>query len=183
MPRQYNFIYSKLVRHERDIAGHIAYSTYKAEKVAYIEKFKNENGGKEPTESDLKPFNDITCTEIRLSQYRKIGDDTLDTFIEDVVGAHMEKFEQDCVNNHIALISQAMQPMKSPPLWQQYFHAIAQSVLGAFVFMLLMCFLLFLLKFSEHSYTITLGGNGNAEIKTEKVESVPKQIELKDSIR
>ena len=55
MARQYNFIYSKLVRDEDDFVGHIAYALYKAEKVAYIEKFKSEHGGQEPTEEDLKP--------------------------------------------------------------------------------------------------------------------------------
>ena len=50
MARQYNFIYSKLVRDEDDFVGHIAYALYKAEKVAYIEKFKSEHGGQEPTE-------------------------------------------------------------------------------------------------------------------------------------
>lgn len=171
MPRQYNFIYSKLVQHEQDIAGHIAYSIYKAEKVSYIEKFKKENGGKEPTEEDLKPFNDITCTDMRLLQYRKIGDDSLDTFVENVVGEHLEKFEQDCLENHLSLISKSLEPLKAPSLKKQYMHGVFQSVVGAFIFMLLMCVLLFLLNFSDHQYTFTFGGKGNAAIEQVKNDS------------
>ena len=172
MPRKYNFIYSKLVRHERDIAGHIAYSTYKAEKVAYIEKFKSEHGGNEPTEEDLKPFHDITCTEVRLAQYRKIGEDTLDSFLEELLVSQLEKFEEDCNANHLSLISQAISPLKAEPKWKQYAHGVAQSVIGAFVFMLIMCFILFLLTFSSQQYTITLGGGGTAAVKTEQVKAV-----------
>lgn len=176
MPRQYNFIYSKLVKSEDDIVGHIAYSLYKSEKVAYIEKFKEENGGKEPTEADLKPFNDMTSMDLRLDQYLKSGSDLLDQFVNQVIGSHLERFEQECNENHVDLISKALKPVKSPPLWKQYLHGISQSIIGAFAFMLIMCFILFLLKFSDHQYTITLGGSGTASVQTE-------QVEQNDSIR
>lgn len=166
MARQYNFIYSKLVRDEDDFVGHIAYALYKAEKVAYIEKFKSEHGGQEPTEEDLKPFNDMTSTELRLSMYEQHAQRKFRDWLNDTLGEVGRGIEQDCNANHLELITQALQPMKAEPTWKQYLHGILQSVLGAFIFMLLMCFILFLLKFTEHSYTITLGGGGTAIIES-----------------
>ena len=40
MERNYNFIYSKLVKKNEDLIGHIAYSLYKKSKIEYIEKIK-----------------------------------------------------------------------------------------------------------------------------------------------
>lgn len=37
------FIYNLLVESEQDVVGHIAYSLYKADKIAFIEKYKSEN--------------------------------------------------------------------------------------------------------------------------------------------
>ena len=66
--RSYNYIYSKLVSDETDIFGHIAYALYKADKVEFIEKLKNE--GKEVTEEDLQPFHQISCLETTLERYK-----------------------------------------------------------------------------------------------------------------
>lgn len=171
MPRQYNFIYSKLVRNEDDFVGHIAYAMYKAEKVAFIEKFKDEHGGQEPTETDLKPFNDMTSTDVRLASYMVSAERRFSDWLGGVLDEHGKVIEQDCNANHLSLISQAIKPLKAEPIWKQYLHGITQGVLGAFAFMLIMCFILFLLKFSDHQYTITFGGSGTASVQTEQVES------------
>lgn len=44
-------------------------------------------------------------------------------------------------------------------------HGTIQSVLGAFVFMLLLCGLMFILNFSDNQYTFTFGGKGDAKIE------------------
>ena len=54
MAREYNFIYSRLVKDKSDMIGHIAYSLYKQEKVSWIEGHKQGNDGKEPTEEEFK---------------------------------------------------------------------------------------------------------------------------------
>ena len=172
MARQYNFIYSSLVHDEDDFVGHIAYALYKTEKVAYIEKFKSEHEGKEPTEEDLKPFNDMTSAEVRLQYYLQHAERKFSDWMKDVLDEHGNVIEQDCNANHLSLISEAIKPLKAPSLKWQYFHGAMQGVLGAFIFMLLMCFLLFLLTFSSQQYTITLGGNGTANIQTGQVTVV-----------
>ena len=64
MSRKYNHIYSRLVESKGDIIGHIAYALYKDDKIVYISHFKEEHNGKEPDEDDLKPFNDISSTDM-----------------------------------------------------------------------------------------------------------------------
>lgn len=51
--RRYNFIYSKLVTDENSFAGFIAYCLYKQRKIAWIETFKKQNEGREPTDKQL----------------------------------------------------------------------------------------------------------------------------------
>ena len=70
MGRQYNFIYKQLVDGEGDIAGHVAYSLYKSDKISFIEKFKREHDGKEPSEEDFRPFHDMACMEANLERYK-----------------------------------------------------------------------------------------------------------------
>ena len=70
MPRKYNYIYKLLVEDRGDIIGHIAYALYKEDKIEYINKFKEEHNNNEPTEDDLKPFNDI---KEELSFANKLG--------------------------------------------------------------------------------------------------------------
>ena len=81
MPRNYNYIYSQLVEDRADIIGHIAYALYKEDKIEFISKFKDENGGVEPTEEDLKPFNTISSTQSSLDKYKFIASCILQSFL------------------------------------------------------------------------------------------------------
>lgn len=76
--------------------------------------------------------------------------------------------EEDLNRHHIDMIRQAIEPMKPQSLAKSYMHGILQSVIGAFLFMLLLCSLLFILKFSDTQYTFTFGGDGTAKIETAK---------------
>lgn len=82
MSRQYNSIYGKLVRDEKDIIGHVAYSLYKAGKADYIEKFKSENG-KEPEEKDLEHFHKISCMDDAIFRYKMQATSILRSFTND----------------------------------------------------------------------------------------------------
>jgi hypothetical protein len=62
MQRNYNFIYSKLVENEYDIVGHIAYSLYKKDKIAHIERFRQKNST-EPLDHELIPFNEFSSSD------------------------------------------------------------------------------------------------------------------------
>lgn len=65
MGRKYNFIYSNLVENNNDIVGHIAYSLYKMDKIAFIERFKDQNNGREPEEKDIEAFQNEAAHKTR----------------------------------------------------------------------------------------------------------------------
>lgn len=64
-------------------------------------------------------------------------------------------------------------------MWKSYLNGIAQSVLGAFIFMGIMCILVFVLNFSKNKYTFTIGGEGSAKMEQQvnpvKADSVQKK--------
>ena len=78
------------------------------------------------------------------------------------------------------MIRKAIEPIKPISLGKSYLHGIAQSVIGAVVFMILMCALVFLLNFSKQQYTFTIGGSGNASI--EKSNTPPVQVDSIEAI-
>ena len=177
MSRNYSFIYSQLVEDRADIIGHIAYALYKEDKIEYIAKFKQENEGKEPTEEDLKPFSTISSTESSLYKYKFVASCILQTFITNSLEESKMDVEDSINKNHLALMGEVIKPIKPAPMWKCYLHGITQSVLGALLFMMLLCGLLFILEFSNNQYTFTFGGKGNA-----KIERIGCNTSLQDSL-
>lgn len=168
MSRAYNVIYSHLVRGGNDIVGHIAYSLYKSEKIAYIENFKANNSGKEPDEMDLKPFHDATCIQSRLNSYRKQATEYLKLFMEYTTEARIQELEDDIKANHVAtlrgIVSEIGAKVVDEVKPKSFYYGVLQSIVGAFCFALLMAALLFFLNLSKQTYTFTIGGSGNTEI-------------------
>ena len=160
MSRQYNSIYSKLVRDEKDIIGHVAYSLYKAGKADYIEKFKSENG-KEPEEKDLEHFHKISCMDDAIFRYKMQATSILRSFTNDTLSSTIRQIEENTVKAHKDSLREVVSEMKPAGFW----YGVWQGVVGAFVFMLLMCVVLFFLNLSDSEYTFTIGGSGNAKIE------------------
>ncbi len=167
MARQYNFIYKQLVEKESDIVGNIAYSLYKADKIKFIEDFKAKNGDKEPTEAEFQPFHDICCMESNINRYKMQALNILQGFLDDTLSATTKQIEKDLENNY----KKELMDIVGKTTVKSFSWNVFQSVVGAFVFMLLMCGIVFLFKFSEHQYTFTIGGSGSAKI--EMVSSTP----------
>lgn len=174
MSRKYNYIYKKLVEDRGDIIGHIAYALYKEDKIEYITKFRKEHNETEPTEDDLKPFNDISCASGSIDKYKFIAANILQAFLENTLEETKHDIEENINKNHIELIQKAIEPIKPSSLGKSYLHGIAQSIIGAVFFMILMCAFVFLLNFSEQQYTFTIGGNGNASINKTDTTTIKK---------
>lgn len=143
MPRKYNFIYSRIVEGKGDIIGYIAYALYKDAKIEYINRYKEEHNGKEPDEDDLKPFHDITSTGASIENYKYVASGILQAFLDNTLEETKAQIEENLNKNHIGLIKKAIEPIKPPAMWKSYLNGIAQSVFGAFIFMGIMCILVF----------------------------------------
>lgn len=167
MARRYNFIYKQLVEKESDILGNIAYSLYKADKIKFIEDFKAKNGGKEPTEADFQPFHDFCCMKANIERYKKQSIEILQGFLDDTLSTTAKQIEDDLEHNFRKELSEITGKVTG----KSFCWNVLQNIVGAFAFMLIMCLLVFLLKFSENQYTFTIGGSGSA--KLEVVKSTP----------
>lgn len=165
MARSYNYIYSNLVEDNNDIVGHIAYALYKADKIHFIENFKKENSGNEPDEKDLKPFHDTTSCPGNLERYKLTAIHILQNFTNDTLHEMIQEIEQDAINRNKVELSKIIEPLKPLSIKKSYFHGTVQSVIGAFVFMIIIAGLLFLVSLSTRKYTFTIGGNGNASFE------------------
>lgn len=165
MHRQYNYIYKQLVEDRGDIIGHIAYALYKEDKIEYINQFRKEHDNNEPTEDDLKPFNDVSCTSGSVDKYKFVASNILQSFLENSLEETKRDIEDSINKNHIELIRKAIEPIKPTSLGKSYLHGILQSVIGAIIFMILMCAIVFFLNLSKQQYTFTIGGSGNASIE------------------
>ena len=146
------------------MVGNIAYSLYKADKITFIETFKKEHGGQEPTEQDFQPFHDNACMDSNIARYKLQAVSILQVFLDDTLSSTADQIEEKSKNSHKEMLKEVVDDIKPKGFW----YGILQSIVGAFAFMLLLCVLLFFLKFSETQYTFTFGGNGNAKIETNK---------------
>lgn len=139
--RQYNYIFSKLFKDNRDVVGAIAYSLYKAEKIEWIRDFIKEKH-REPDENDLAGFHSTCGIESRIQTYR-------DT-------ARILFYEA----------TRNVSSRKSPSFW----YGVMQSFVGSVIFasLILLLFLMFNVMMSKDTgnVQITIGSQGieNVEI-------------------
>lgn len=170
MARKYNQIYSKLVEEDTDVIGCIAYSLYKNDKVEFTINYKKAHEGKEPTEDDIAQFNLISSTDSSIEKYRFVASQLLQTLMDSTLLEAKSEIEAEVKNNYLELINKVVEPLKPTPLTWNYLHGIVQSILGAFLFMIILCGGIFVISLSKTQYSFTFGGNGNAKI--EQLQSV-----------
>lgn len=172
MAREYNFIYTELVKGKDDILGHIAYSLYKAEKIEFIESFKKGNN-REPNENELNNFHLASCSTGSLDRFRQMAFNILQDFTSETLHTVIDNVEEKAKANVKKYFQEALNEVRPPSLWNSYLNGIAQSVIGAFVFLILIAALIFALDVNKRGVTISLG-NGSAEIQ---------QTTTKDSLK
>jgi len=143
MPRKYSYIYTKLVRNDADIVGHIAYAIYKSEKIKYIEQLKV-GTDEEIEEDDLKPFHDICSSDDNITKYRFMASRILRSFLDNTLSESIQNMERECIENHSQLLSDIIEPLKPKSKWYIFWHGVLQSVAGAFIFALLVAAFFFI---------------------------------------
>jgi hypothetical protein len=168
MSRKYNFIYSKLVEDNDDVVGHIAYSLYKNEKIEFIETFKEKHGS-EPTELDLEPFHISSCTNGSLERFKRMAIVILQEFTNELLGRTIKDIEHNVISNHKKYLRETVDEIKPPSIGMSYLHGILQSVLGAFLFLLLMAGIIFAFNLNKKGTTISINDSSmNVEQTTIK---------------
>ena len=148
--KQYNYIYSKLVSDETDILGHIAYSLYKAEKVEYLEKL----AGKKDvdTQKALDHFHQISCLDTTLERYQLQAQTILLDYLNEVLKKHKEDIKADYLANQSKQLAEVVSPLR-----QKFWNGVLQSVVGAFIFAIILAAFAFVLTLSKNDTSVQTG--------------------------
>lgn len=132
MARNYNSIYKKLVTEEDDLIGLIAYALYKQHKIEFIELYKKEHDGAEPSDEDMRSFAISSCTESLLVSYRDEAQLLLEKLTLAAAREEISEFEEKMLRDYKSVVSSAVK--ENSPGW---FMSICVSVIGALVFSVL----------------------------------------------
>lgn len=144
MARVYNYIYSKLVKDDNDLVGLIAYALYKQHKIEYIESFKADNNNTDPTDKDFESFYVGSCTASSLNSYRDEAQQLLEKLTLAAAREDINEFENEMLRNYKREIADAVK--SNQPKW---WSSVIYSVIGAFVFSIIIAISSFLGKTSE----------------------------------
>ena len=143
MSRKYSYIFSRLVKDDSDIVGHIAYALYKSDKVNYIENFKESNK-REPTDEDLDAFHSVSSQYESIRKYRFIASHILKDFLDDTLEESIENIEEECNERHAEILKEVIKPLLPKKKWTIFWHGVLQSVAGAFIFALIVAAFVFI---------------------------------------
>lgn len=129
----YNYIYKELVADESDILGKLAYSSYKRQKIEYIQAFIAKHG-EDPKDFDLTAFHDISNNPSQLDVYRSQAARLAANFLETSLANEAKELEE-------LYVAKANNEIRSfrPGFWS----GVSQSVVGSGCFILLVGCLVF----------------------------------------
>lgn len=131
MPDRYNFIYNKLVKDNDDVAGILAYSVYKRQKIEFI---------KENAEKDLPVFRSLSNSSEQLDFYKneaaKILQVFAQTYLEEDLGEREEYFKEK-----LKVEVAAIKP--------KFITGVYQGILGSYGFLLSFGILFFIVWASK----------------------------------
>lgn len=176
MSRTYNFIYRELVSDENDVVGHVAYALYKSSKIEYIEKFKQEHGGKQPSESELLPFHQISCTASSIDRYKTKAAEITRDFLDATLTETVKQIESDYVESQDRHLESIIEPLKPMGKARQFWGGVLQSVLGAFFFAIIVAAFAFITSYNKSDDSVKAG--------TQMEQAVEQNVQqMSDSLR
>lgn len=162
MQRNYNYIYSKIVEHDNDLVGHIAYSLYKKSKVEYIEKQKND--GKTPTDADLIPFNDFSSSEGSIESYKIKAELLVQNFIDNVLSEELSNYKSQAIQQQSEILKSIIKPLNT-----SFMKNVLAGVVASFIFTLILALIFFIRTF----------GDLNISLKFEQKNTETSQPQIK----
>ena len=177
MSKEYNYIYNQLVDSDDDIHGIISYSVYKRQKIQFIQGFKDKNK-RDPVESDLQSFNDISTSIAQLEFYKSEASILTANFLSNVLEEDLKEREEFfSAKVHSELLN----------IKPNHLLDIIKSATGSFLFILLTGVLYFSVWSLSTSPIKVIGqifnveitpiSNGNNNTKSEDTKSEDTESE------
>lgn len=150
--REYNFIYSKIVRDDNDFIGKIAYSIYKEDKIQYINSFLEKNQ-KNPDQHELKSFHEISSTENSIDRYRLQAENLLQEFLDNTLSEALNEASEEIKSNQILLIRDEVSKLKPAGFW----FGVLQNALATIVLTGFLALIVLIINFSTEGFWKTIG--------------------------
>ena len=171
MAKKYCSIYSKLVKNEGDMVGHIAYSLYKAEKVQYIKEQKESMKVDVLPEEIVQEFSSGRDNQKSLEHYRGMAETILQKFI----GGSFDDMSGQVIDEVTNRLTQHMDANITPDLpkkeswWVKFLNGCLQSIGGAIALsVIIWLFANVVGKFSLGNISVTYSDKDNLD-KSEQV--------------
>mgnify|MGYP000147368717 CR=1 FL=1 len=149
MMRKFSFIYDKIVKGEKDLAGIIAYSIYKKQKIEVIKNIKKNKKDDEVLESELTAFVDLSNTNTQIESYRNEAKKCLREYSDILLGEKIDDIEA----------------YYKKKLINKFFTGVWQSVLGSLFFTLLIAILIIIVWSTKIGMEEVVENIFNVEIK------------------
>lgn len=135
MAKKYCSIYSKMVKGEGDMVGHIAYSLYKAEKVQYINEQKESLKVDVLPEEVVQEFTAGRESKTSIDHYRGMAESILQDFMGGSFDAMSEQVISEVTNRLTQHMDANITPLlpEKEPGWKRFWGGVAQSMVGTVV--------------------------------------------------
>lgn len=133
MARKYSDIYSKLVKGDGDMVGHIAYSLYKAEKVQHISEYKQQHHVDAVPDSIISQFTAGRDNQKSIQHYRGMAETILQNFVGGSFDDMSEQVIKEVTDKLTAHIDHKLIPIipAKDTWWKRFFNGCLQSIAGA----------------------------------------------------
>lgn len=160
MKRKYNLIYRALVEDgKHDIIGYIAYAIYKSDKIAFVEKYKREHNGSEPSEHDLDQFHKISSMEANLERLKMQAIEVVSRTMMMQVDKAREEIEQEAKANILRTLNEIVEPLKPKPFIDAIADNVVISIISSIVLMFAFAILFSYLSFRDNGISFRIGTN------------------------
>lgn len=139
MAKKYCDIYSKLVQGEGDMIGHIAYSLYKAEKVQFINEYKQGKNVNTVPDAEINSFTAGRDNKKSIEHYRGMAE----SILQDFVGGSFDEMSEQVISEVTDQLTEHIDKNVVPQLpqkeswWSRFLNGCLQSIGGAIALSLL----------------------------------------------
>lgn len=164
MARSYNNIYNLIIEDENDIIGHIAYSLYKSDKIAYIEDFR-ENNGRDPEEKDLDEFHRISSIPANIERLKMHAASVINDVIFENIRDIEKEVEDKAYRASKQTLSEIIEPLKPKSFWSNLGENVFFSLIGSIIWVILFSLLIFALSAKNNGVSLTIGADGETKIE------------------
>lgn len=132
-------MYSRLVKSDQDIVGCTAYALYKSAKIAYIKRTEEETGVA-ISELKLQAYDKTQQTSQQIQLYIDKAKSLISALNQATLDKVITQIENECSSRHNEMIKAAIATSNQP-----FMYGVAQSVMGAGIYSILLGIVAFIL--------------------------------------